>query len=194
MTNIDEVLGDPKVRDGLRTSLGELPELLKDTRSAVNTIQTSVESVDRNLTNLEGLTGPLGERGEAIVLNMDRSLAKFDELLTEMSDFGRKLNRGGGTFGKLMSDDQLYNHLNSAAANIDKLTAICNRFSATCASSPTKSRNIPNRSASAARCKRAPAPSEPPRVELDGGSSSSRHRGSAISMPEPAIGAWRRRW
>ena len=39
-----------------------------------------------------------------------------------MSDFGRKLNSGQGTIGKLMGDDELYNSLNSAVRNVECLT------------------------------------------------------------------------
>ena len=39
-----------------------------------------------------------------------------------VSDFGRKLNSGEGTFGQLMRSPDLYQHLNSAANNIEQST------------------------------------------------------------------------
>ena len=109
LANIDDVLGNETVRENLKKTIAELPQLLTATRSAVTTIRTTVESVDRNLTNLEGLTGPLGERGEEIVTHVDQALSRLDGLLTEMSDFGRKLNSGEGSFGQLMRNQRAGN-------------------------------------------------------------------------------------
>jgi len=122
LDNVDDVIGNADVRENLRQAIGELPQLLADTRGAMNTVRTTVESVDRNLRNLEGFTGPLGERGEEIVERVDRSLARLDGLLGEFSDFGKKLNSGEGSFGRLMKDPDLYQHLNAAAKNIEQIT------------------------------------------------------------------------
>ncbi len=122
LSNIEDVLGNDEVRDNLKRSIAGLPDLLTDTRSAMNTMRTTVESVDRNMRNLEGFTGPLGERGDQIVERVDRSVARLDELLGELSDFGKKLNRGEGSLGQLMRNPDLYQHLNGAAKNIEKIT------------------------------------------------------------------------
>jgi phospholipid/cholesterol/gamma-HCH transport system substrate-binding protein len=122
LTNIDDVLGDDEVRDNVKSMLRDMPELLSDTRGTVNTIRTTVESVDRNLRNLEGLTGPLGEKGEGMVTRIDQTIARLDDLLGEFSDFGRKLNQGEGSLGMLMRSPDLYQHLNAAALNIEKIT------------------------------------------------------------------------
>ena len=122
LANVEDVFGDEKVRDNLKQAISELPELFEDTRGAISTIRTTVESVDRNLTNLEGLTGPLGERGEHIVSRVDEAVVRLDELLNEMSDFGRKLNSGEGSLGKLMRSPELYQHINGAVQNIEQIT------------------------------------------------------------------------
>ncbi|HEV3137759.1 MAG TPA: MlaD family protein, partial [Pirellulales bacterium] len=97
LTNVEDVLGTPEIRDSLKQTIKELPQLLADTRSAVTTIQTTVESVDRNMRNVEGLTGPLGEKGGQIVDRVDQAVTRLDELLGVLSDFGRKLNSGEGS-------------------------------------------------------------------------------------------------
>ncbi len=122
LANIEDVFGDEKVRDSLKQAISGLPQLFEDTRGAIATIRTTVESVDRNLTNLEGLTGPLGERGEHIVSRVDEAVVRLDELLNEMSDFGRKLNSGEGSLGQLMRNPELYQHLNGAVRNIEQIT------------------------------------------------------------------------
>ena len=120
--NVEDVFGDDEVRKNVKSMLRDMPDLLSDTRSTVNTIRTTVESVDRNLRNLEGLTGPLGEKGEGMVTRIDETIARLDDLLGEFSDFGRKLNQGEGSLGQLMRNPDLYQHLNAAALNIEKIT------------------------------------------------------------------------
>ncbi|MBI3839376.1 MAG: MCE family protein [Planctomycetia bacterium] len=122
LANVEDLLGTPEIRDSLKQTIRDLPQLLADTRSAVTTIQTTVESVDRNMRNIEGLTGPLGEKGNQIVDRVDQAVTRLDELLGVLSDFGRKLNSGEGSLGQLMRSPELYQHLNSAAKNIDNLT------------------------------------------------------------------------
>lgn len=122
LASFDDVFGDETVRGKLRDAINGLPDLLTDMRGAMNTIGTTVESVDRNMRNLEGLTGPLGEKGADIVARTDRAVARLDSLLGDLSDFGRNLSRGEGSLGKLMRDPDLYQHLNNAAINIEKIT------------------------------------------------------------------------
>jgi phospholipid/cholesterol/gamma-HCH transport system substrate-binding protein len=110
------------VREDLRKSIAELPQLLTDTRGTMNSMRTTVESVDRNMRNLEGFTGPLGDRGEQIVTRVDRAITSLDDLLGELSDFGKKLNSGQGSLGRIMSDPDLYQNLNKAAQNIAQIT------------------------------------------------------------------------
>lgn len=122
MNNINDVMGDPKVRENLKQVVENLPRLFEDSRSTVNTMRATLEGVDRNMRNLEGFTAPLGERGEDIIARIDRTTSSLDELLGIMSDFGRKLNSGQGSFGKFMTDPELYNSLVASAKNVECVT------------------------------------------------------------------------
>ena len=122
MTNVDDVLGNKDVRDNLKRTIADLPELLSDTRATMNTMRTTIDTVDRNMHNLEGLTGPLGERGGVIVNRVDQAVARLDGLLLELTTFSQKLNSGEGSLGQLMRNPDLYQHLNAAACNIEKIS------------------------------------------------------------------------
>lgn len=122
MNNINDVLGDDQVRDNFKRLVNDLPQLFDDSRETIATVRTTFEGVDRNLRNLEGLTAPLGENGEEIVLRVDRAVGRLDELLAILTNFGRSLNSGEGTLGKLLNDQELYNSLNAAARNVECVT------------------------------------------------------------------------
>ncbi len=122
MDNINDVMGDPTARAKLKETINGLPEIIADLRTTVKGIGTTVDTADRNLRNLEGLTKPLGERGEGMVAQIDQTIGRLDEVLRQASMFTKALNESEGTLGKLVRDPQVYNDLAQAAGNVKNLT------------------------------------------------------------------------
>jgi phospholipid/cholesterol/gamma-HCH transport system substrate-binding protein len=122
MDNINDVMGDANARANLKQTLNSLPEVINDLRTTVQGIGTTVDTADRNLRNLEGLTRPLGERGEGMVAQVDKTIGRLDEVLQQATFFTRALNESEGTLGKLVRDPKVYDDLAQAAANVNNLT------------------------------------------------------------------------
>ncbi|MEK6248274.1 MAG: hypothetical protein N2C12_08850, partial [Planctomycetales bacterium] len=76
----------------------------------------------KNLKNLEGLTGPLGENGAQIVSRIDSSVGKFDEVMSQLNSFTEKMNNQDGTLGQLLNNPELYFNLNRAVQNVERMT------------------------------------------------------------------------
>ncbi|MCA9103251.1 MAG: hypothetical protein R3C10_06970 [Pirellulales bacterium] len=122
MQHADALIGDPQMQANLRRAIERVPEVLDSAEDALGNLGLLAGAAQRNLENLEGFTGPLGERGPALVDNMDRSIAQLGQLVEELVQFSRMLNNSDGTLNKLVNDPDLYHHLLSAAENIDELT------------------------------------------------------------------------
>jgi phospholipid/cholesterol/gamma-HCH transport system substrate-binding protein len=122
MDNINDVMGDANARANLKQTLNGLPEVMNDLRTTVQGIGTTVDTADRNLRNLEGLTRPLGERGEGMVAQVNKTIGRLDEVLQQATLFTRALNESEGTLGKLVRDPKVYDDLAQAAANVNNLT------------------------------------------------------------------------
>jgi phospholipid/cholesterol/gamma-HCH transport system substrate-binding protein len=122
MNNINDVMGDPNAREKLKATINEMPAVLADLRTSVQGIGTTLDSADRNLRNLEGLTRPLGERGEKMVSQLDSTIGRLDEVLSQAVTFTRALNESQGTLGRLVRDPLVYEELAQAAANVNRLT------------------------------------------------------------------------
>jgi phospholipid/cholesterol/gamma-HCH transport system substrate-binding protein len=122
MANINDVMGDPNARAKLKETLNGLPDVIADLRTTVKGIGTTVDTADRNLRNLEGLTKPLGERGEGMVAQVNQTIGRLDEVLQQAAFFTKALNESQGTLGKLVRDPQVYDDLAQAAANVNGLT------------------------------------------------------------------------
>ena len=122
MNNINDVMGDPNSREKLKATINEMPAVLADLRSSVQGIGTTLDSADRNLRNLEGLTRPLGERGEQMVARLDTTIGRLDEVLSQAVMFTKALNESQGTLGRLVRDPLVYEELAQAAANVNRIT------------------------------------------------------------------------
>jgi phospholipid/cholesterol/gamma-HCH transport system substrate-binding protein len=129
MTTIDEVIGDPEMRRSLKQSLASLPAAMEEMRTTMTAARSTLAGFDRmsgkaevNLDNLEKFTEPLGERGEALVANVDASVASLDELLRQLVTFGEALNNSEGSLGQFVHNRELYDSLNDAATRIEKAT------------------------------------------------------------------------
>ena len=122
MANINDVMGDPQARANLKQTLNSLPDVITDLRTTVQGIGETVDTADRNLRNLEGLTKPLGERGEGMVAQINQTIGRLDETLQQAAMFTKALNESQGTLGKLVRDPQVYNDLAQAAGNVNRLT------------------------------------------------------------------------
>jgi phospholipid/cholesterol/gamma-HCH transport system substrate-binding protein len=120
--NVDGVLGDQQVQQQLRQSIVELPELFKQSRDTLDRMQDAIESANRNMHNMEGLTGPLGDRGEQMVTKIDSTMGRLDELLAQFVMFGKQLNEENGSLNRLVRDPELYQSLNQAAKNVEQIT------------------------------------------------------------------------
>jgi phospholipid/cholesterol/gamma-HCH transport system substrate-binding protein len=129
MISVDELVGDPELREKLRRSLDEFPEVIADARLTLAETRRTMEGFDQvsqravqNLENLEGLTRPLGEKGEELVASAERTLNNADEVLTQLVQFGQRLNNPEGSLGRFTADSELYERLNRSAGNIEDIS------------------------------------------------------------------------
>lgn len=120
--NLDKIVGDPQLQANLRKSLDQMPIVLSDLNQAVTSIRTTVDSADRNLRNLEGLTKPLGDRGPQLVANVESATAQLEVVLEKLTVFGDNLSSPDGTLGRLINNPELYDQLNQVVTNINDLS------------------------------------------------------------------------
>ena len=119
MVNVNDVIGDEQMKAKLKQSLKELPELFQDTRKTLAGMMRMSELAEKNLHNIERFTKPLGERGEALVDNIDSSIRRLDELLAELTNLGEAMNDKEGSLGQFLHNPDLYQRLNRAATNFE---------------------------------------------------------------------------
>lgn len=113
-----------------------------DLQSTVKGIGSTVDSADRNLRNLEGLTKPLGERGEQMVMQLDKTIGRLDEVLSQAGQFAAALNQSDGTIGRLVKDPQVYEEPRRPRRTLIASQKNCDPSSMMCEYSPTRLQDI----------------------------------------------------
>lgn len=93
---------------------------LKDASAAMKRFSTSAEKLDVVLGNLQAFTKELGERGPAMLKNLEDASTRVSQVVIDIGTFSRSLAQGDGTIRRLVMDPGLYNSLNEAAATASK--------------------------------------------------------------------------
>ncbi|WP_159020159.1 MlaD family protein [Algibacter sp. L3A6] len=125
ISNLNDVL-DEKGKANLKSSLASLSETMNSfqgTSKALNNImQTNQSKITTVLTNAESasndlakMTGELSKTDLAATMkNLETTLASFENIMAN-------LEKGEGTMGKLLKDDDLYDNLEGATAELESL-------------------------------------------------------------------------
>ena len=122
MTDINDVVGDAQLKEDLKGTIAGMPKMMNDMQSAIASVQRTMTRAENNLENLEGLTEPLGERGEEIARKLDGALGDFEAVMHQLSEFTEGINSDEGTIGQLINNPELYNQISSAARNINEIS------------------------------------------------------------------------
>lgn len=107
----------------LQVLLAELHQLAAEQRTELaalsGSLRRSAGGMERATTGPE-LTRALG-RVDSLTVRLDATTATLGRASNSLESVLGRLERGEGTLGRLSRDDSLYNNLNRAAANVNRL-------------------------------------------------------------------------
>jgi phospholipid/cholesterol/gamma-HCH transport system substrate-binding protein len=113
----DKFFGDPELMSTVR----EARMTMNDVRDVATKVQSPIESIDRNLKNLEGFTEPLGRNGEQVSTSLIDALSGLSRIVEELTVLTEALNNREGTIGQLIHNPQVYNNLNLLLCNSNQV-------------------------------------------------------------------------
>jgi len=116
-TTFEKFFGDPELMSTVR----EARMTMNDVRDVAKTVQSPIESIDRNLKNLEGLTEPLGRNGEQVAASLIDALNGLSRIVEELTVLTQSLNNREGTIGKLVHNPEVYDNLNRVLCNSNQV-------------------------------------------------------------------------
>lgn len=100
LESVQQIVGDPKMRDDLRSALANL-----------RTASESATRVGNNLEKFSGRLDKMGDQADATLSDVRGSMAKLGGILDHFESVSNKLDQGKGTAGLLMNDPKLYQGL-----------------------------------------------------------------------------------
>ena len=118
MIDVEDILGDEQFKSELKRGLSQLPSVVADTRAILEVLERTLASADQNLKNLQGLTGPLGERGPELVGELEGTIEKLGTVFEEATSLVKSVNNSEGTVGLLLRDRELYDKLNATITQV----------------------------------------------------------------------------
>ena len=124
-TTLEQFFGDPEMKSAVR----EARMTMGDIRDVAKGVQEPIESISRNLKNLEGFTEPLGRNGEQVAGSVIDALDGLGRVVEELTVLTEALNSREGTLGQLIHNPQVYDNLNRLLANSNHLVLRINDLS-----------------------------------------------------------------
>lgn len=128
VAHVDLLVGDPQVQGNIKQAAAELPVAMNELRMAIAQIRPAMQKADSILGDVQGITKPLGEKGPQLVESLDRASRRLDTVLGDLSTFTQSINSSDGTIGRLISNPQLYESLNSVASNVNNVAGNLNEL------------------------------------------------------------------
>jgi phospholipid/cholesterol/gamma-HCH transport system substrate-binding protein len=119
MDDARAVLGDRELQENMRVTFEKLPELADMTRETLTAMRATLAKADENLENLKGVTGPLSQRTDSLLKNLDDGGVKINILMSELTDFTRQLQNERGSFHQFVNNPNLYHNLDQAARSLN---------------------------------------------------------------------------
>jgi phospholipid/cholesterol/gamma-HCH transport system substrate-binding protein len=115
-----------QMRQRLRQGLNEMPDAIREARITMQEFRQSLDLANKNLRNLEGLTEPLGARGDEIAESLISAVRGLDKMVEDFNTLTVALNNREGTIGRLIHDGQVYENLNRLICNANTVLAQIN--------------------------------------------------------------------
>lgn len=104
-----------KLDDLVATEKSKISSILSKLNSVAGMLEQNTGKIDNILTNFSNLSDSLAKA------QLKDAIDNADKTLKELNILVAQINAGQGTLGKLAKNDSLYNNLNKASEDLDKL-------------------------------------------------------------------------
>ncbi|NJL74884.1 MAG: MCE family protein [Saprospiraceae bacterium] len=113
------ISSNTKQVNAILKNVADLTQLINGKNAELERIIGSVDTFTRELAELN--LSKTVNNAEATLENLNKTIAGASETVNELKVALAKINKGEGTLGKLVTDDQLYQQLERTTTNLDLL-------------------------------------------------------------------------
>lgn len=110
----------------LNSSLSSLDNMVSTDKGKLNVMLTNLESITTNIKNnnkqINSILNNLSQVSDSLAkANFASAINNADKVLAQSAAVFEKINKGEGSMGMMVNDQQLYNNLNTSAKSLDDL-------------------------------------------------------------------------
>ncbi|UJH66994.1 MlaD family protein [Allomuricauda sp. SCSIO 65647] len=125
LMNVNTMLDDPTKRD-LQQSISGLNQLIKSLQGSANKLNqllgNNQQQLDSSIKNFNTMTANFSKLSEDLAnAGLDKTLTNLQTSLNNLNAVLSKVEKGEGSLGKLVTDDELYKNLSEASRELDLL-------------------------------------------------------------------------
>lgn len=113
LNNVEQASGT--LNSMLGTEAGRISNILKNINSITSNLENSNSDITRSLDNITTISDSLR------AVNLNRSIHYLNHVLAQTDSIVTKINRGKGTLGGVVNDEELYYNLAAVSENLNKL-------------------------------------------------------------------------
>ncbi len=125
LINFNEILDD-KTKNDLRASISGLNDLIQSFQGSARTIDALLDKnkgqLDSSITNINHITSNFSKLSDSIAnAGLGRTMKNLESTIGNLDALLARIEKGEGSLGKLMNDEELYNNLSNASKELDLL-------------------------------------------------------------------------
>jgi phospholipid/cholesterol/gamma-HCH transport system substrate-binding protein len=125
LMNVNDVLDD-KTKRSLRESIQGLTAVVESFQKSATTLNelldTNKTHIDSSLTNISAITDNFAKLSDSLVnAGLPNTLKSLESTVKNLDALLGKIEKGEGSLGKLMKNEELYNNLTDASRELDLL-------------------------------------------------------------------------
>lgn len=115
-----------KAIESLEQTAYKMDDLVASEKAKISSILTKLNSLagmlEQNTGKIDNIIGNFSTLSDSLAKsNLKSAIDEADKTLAELNKLVAQINSGQGTLGKLVKNDSLYNNLNKASDDLDKL-------------------------------------------------------------------------
>ncbi|MBC7757950.1 MAG: MCE family protein, partial [Phormidesmis sp. FL-bin-119] len=113
---LETLEGTTKTVDGLvTTQSSKIAGIMSNLESITGNFKNNNSKITTIMNNFEKLSDDVAKA------NFAQTIGEANKAVADLQTIVNKVNTGQGTLGQLINDEKMYNNLNNASANLDKL-------------------------------------------------------------------------
>lgn len=113
LNNLETITND--VESLMGTEKMRLAKIMQNLESITDNFKNNNATINRVLANLDNLSDDLAK------MEIKSTVDNANQAMADVKSITDKINKGEGSLGMLVNDEQLYNNLNNASAELDGL-------------------------------------------------------------------------